>query len=847
MKKLVYCLFLVLGAVSIKAQDIVKPNVIIFYTDDLGWQDSQLNDDYGTDILAETPNMLRLAQAGAKFSNAYSPAPTCAPSRGGLLSGRHPAKNKLIQVSGGGLPSLTKAKSANRLMAPFFPKRMALEEYTIAEAMKAAGYTTGHIGKWHVEGENNSALSTDQGFDSKFTGRGMHQNMGDRFTGYATDDANDKYKIDEDGRPFDEVTEEALIFMDENKDEPFFMYMATWLVHTPIQTRDIALLTYYCNKLGIPVPTSDVDIATEEGQANPYYAAMIATVDWSLGKVIDYLEATDDPRNPGKKLFETTYIIFSSDNGASEQDGSEIVTDNFPLDQGKTKAKEGGVRVPLVITGPDIISNVEYDNLANGLDFYPTVLSMAGATIGSGNGDAISTTLYEDLDGANLLPLLKGESTIVEDMDGNERTDLYWHYPSGDNGVMRSSIRSGEYKLYRVYAEEGTYHEAFQLYDSNGNNVDHEEMIDVINFMPEALKTEMISKLDNFLIETDARLPQWNPDYDEADAASFTNLDAVPSIATIAYNQTSKLVTATRLSDATKASIASGYLLYQEANNEDEWFESGIATVNGDVITAVVPDNAVNVAFTLRDENNFLVLSDELEIENIPQITLNVTDVEQIFQPESDQVYAELVGSTTANSAFVQMRTAGGGDGVNINVAASQSVVCEKITFRVRSQDEDTANFKVTIGDAVQAYEYTSTRSADDVYFEFTTPITFTNTAQSMEVLLTGLSNSDNSVVPRFRIYDITFHLDLTTLGIEDVIETSNGVTLNIVPNPVKNSFSLSDQVISGRLYNMNGQEVLKFNNRYTNIDVSGIRSGLYILKVLNANNTESYLKFIKE
>ena len=101
------------------------------------------------------------------------------------------------------------------------------------------------------------------------------------------------------------------------------------------------------------MPTSDIDVTTG-GQSNPYYGAMIATMDWSLGKVVDYLKATDDPRNPGKKLFETTYIIFSSDNGASEMDGDEIVTDNFPLDEGKTSAKEGGVRVPLVITGPDI-------------------------------------------------------------------------------------------------------------------------------------------------------------------------------------------------------------------------------------------------------------------------------------------------------------------------------------------------------------------------------------------------------------------------------------------------------------------------------------------------------------
>lgn len=838
MRNILLYLFLITSIFSVQGQEIVKPNVIIFYTDDLGWQDTELNfipREGLSEPLAETPNMLSLAAEGAKFSNAYSPAPTCAPSRGGLLSGKHPAKTNLIQVSGGELPALKKAKAANKLMAPFFPKRMALEEYTIAEAMSAAGYKTDHIGKWHVEGANNFPVATDQGFDVKQTSRGMHQNMGDRWEGYATDAEGDPYRIDEDGRPYDAVTEDALAFMESNKDEPFFMYMATWLVHTPIQTRDIALLTYYCEKLGIPVPTGDVDITTG-GQSNPYYAAMIATVDWSLGKVVDYLKTTDDPRNPGKKLFETTYIIFSSDNGASEMDGNEIVTDNFPLDEGKTSAKEGGVRVPLVVTGPDI-PVAEYDHLANGLDFYPTILSMTGATV--------DESVFNDLDGGDLYPLLKGESNIVKDVHGNERTDLFWHYPSGDNGKMRSSIRSGGYKLYKVYGEEGNYYEAFELYDANGDNVDHEEMIDVINFMPTTIKDEMIAKLETFLVENDARLPTWNPDYAESDVSSFENLDKVPSIASVVYNQSSGIVTATMEDDVTKAAVSSGHLLYRKNEAKEEWFEAGKVTVNGSKLTAVVPEDAHEVVFNMRDENNFLVLSNKLEIINVAQVTLNVTEEQQKFEPESEDVYAELIGNTTANSAFVQMRTEGGGDGFNINVTAAESVVCNKITFRVRSREGDTANFDITIGDETQSFEYTSTRDADDFYYDFDSPVTFDDTAKTIEFLVTGLTNSDVELVERFRVYDVTFHLDLSSLSIDDV---SNDLkSIKIYPNPSKNTFSLSKDVESGVVYNMIGEKVYEFRGKSKNIDVSGLQSGIYLVYVVDEFGSKQTVRLIKE
>ena len=147
---------------------------------------------------------------------------------------------------------------------------------------------------------------------------------------------------------------------------------------------------------------------------------MVASLDWSLGKVVDYLEVTDDPRHPGKKLIETTYIIFSSDNGGVENVGQEIVTDNSPLDEGKKYIQEGGIRTPMVITGPDVVIG-DYDNVASHLDFFPTILSLTGTTA--------PASVTDKLDGVDLSPFLKGDSTIIEDGDGNERTDLFWHFP----------------------------------------------------------------------------------------------------------------------------------------------------------------------------------------------------------------------------------------------------------------------------------------------------------------------------------------------------------------------------------------------------------------------------------
>lgn len=366
---------LVIGAGTLTADSSSrpsKPNVLLMYVDDLGWQDVKC---YDVDEQSpyETPNLDALAKKGVLFRQAYSPAPTCAPSRCAIMSGKHPARLQKTHVKGGHPP--TPHRSTAPFMPPWYHGGLGVEETTIAEALRSNGYRTGHSGKWHIAIEHSAyPQPKDHGFDVTSSGRGVNTKMSPhRLTGFATSDSSDPYQLDDKGFPRDSVTIDAISFMEESKQDPFFLYYATWLVHYPIQSRSKALLEKYCEKMGVEMPTDPGYLAENGQQKNPYYGAMVETLDAYIGHLVDYLETTDDPRWPGHKLAENTYIIFSSDNGGCEGAG-ETYTTNAPLDKGKSSAKEGGTRVPLIIAGPEIKKGIDSDVLANGLDFYPSTL-----------------------------------------------------------------------------------------------------------------------------------------------------------------------------------------------------------------------------------------------------------------------------------------------------------------------------------------------------------------------------------------------------------------------------------------------------------------------------------------
>ncbi|MCH6258624.1 sulfatase [Puniceicoccaceae bacterium K14] len=614
MKRFVYIISLFIGLALTATAEIEKPNVIVFYVDDLGWQDVQVND-LDDPCPYETPNIVRLAEQGMNFTQGYSPAPTCSPSRAGIITGQHPAKLGLTHVHLGWMRSASKR---DRLVPPYLESHLNLDALTIADAMKRNGYRTGHSGKWHV-----GLTSASYGFDVVDQDRGIHRGMDDRTKDFATKDdkkyplSKEKYPPYSDEKPegisypYDQVTESALSFMKENGDEPFFLNLCHWMVHWPVLTRNAELLEFYCDKMGQPFPPKPGDM-TLPGQQNPYFAAMVTSVDWSLGRVVDFLKQTDDPRHPGKKLIETTYIFFTSDNGGAEVRGPEVISDNYPLKYGKKYAEEGGIRVPLVVAGPGISSGTKFDGLVNQLDFFPTILELTDSSVSSED--------QKELSGLDISPLLTGQSYTIVDEAGVEREHLFWHFPHNGDVSKKSAIRSGDFKLYKRYATND--YELYRLY-KDGKRYDLEEKHDLAK-NPEfsSVVEQLGATLEKELIANNAIPPYLNPDYEK----KTTKSAAIKSIKFNSSSHKAKLV----VRDSGPA-ITEAYVIYsrkpgtakkkdKQSTKKDgsELFGMKIPakiSSNGYVVSAIVPSEIPAVAFVLIDANGYQIYSD-IEIAN---------------------------------------------------------------------------------------------------------------------------------------------------------------------------------------------------------------------------------------
>ena len=242
-------LLLFLGAAA--AEDSLrpaKPNVVLILVDDLGWQDVAC---YDIDERSpfETPHIDALAKKGVMFWQGYSPAPTCAPSRCAIMSGNHPARAQKTHVVGGAPPAPYN-REAHRMIPPWYSGRMPAGEMTLARALQQNGYVTGHSGKWHMAIDHKAfPQPKDQGFDWSRDSLGVSRRMKpDRLTDFATAEKGDPFRLDGEGFAFDQTTADAIEFVGEHKDKPFFLYYATWLVHTPIHTRSKERLQKYCRK-----------------------------------------------------------------------------------------------------------------------------------------------------------------------------------------------------------------------------------------------------------------------------------------------------------------------------------------------------------------------------------------------------------------------------------------------------------------------------------------------------------------------------------------------------------------------------------------------------------------------
>ncbi|CAH8283018.1 arylsulfatase A-like enzyme [Mariniflexile fucanivorans] len=582
--------------------DRPEPNVVLLLTDDLGWQDVKCYD-IDQPSPYETPNIDAFAKNGVQFWQAYSPAPTCAPSRSAIMSGNHPARAQKTHVVGGAPPTVYANKDTQRIMDPWYSGRMPENEMTLARVLQQKGYTTGHTGKWHMA-INHLAYPQpeDQGFDITTHDRGATvPQKPHRLTDFATTDASDPYRLDENGFPYHQNSEDALKFLKENKQDPFFLYYATFLVHAPIHTRSKALLEKYCKKLGVAFPT-DPNHWDLEGQNNPYYCAMVEMMDYYVGQVFNYLETTEDPRWPGHKLSENTYIIFTSDNGGMEGHPGEVFTDNYPLDKGKINAKEGGTRVPLIISGPGITKGVQSDVVVNGLDFYPTILSLLN----------IEKPKDKHLDGDDLSTLLLKDPTnpkLVLDKDGKERTTMMWHFP---HSSYQSTLRVGDYKFIRNYDYKNNpktpEFELYRLYDSakgTAQRVDIEEANNLAISDSKRAK-EMNDKLTEMLTEMKASYPSYNPNY----KSDMEHKETVPTVLSASKNHNQ--VTFKYKENGAKVVMANLIYTTNGGHNYEEWFKAE-AQINSDAtVSATLPKGTTHYIINLIDEHNFLVSYPEM-------------------------------------------------------------------------------------------------------------------------------------------------------------------------------------------------------------------------------------------
>ncbi len=594
------CIVLVGHGVRLNAEEAAppKPNVILLLTDDLGWQDVKCYD-IDKPSPMETPNIDALAKKGVMFWQAYSPAPTCAPSRCAIMSGNHPARAQKTHVVGGGPPT-PHSRPHFRMMPPWYSGRMPADEMTLAKVLQQNGYRTGHCGKWHMAINHNAfPQPEDQGFDWTRHDRGTTvPARPNRLSGFATRDKNDPFRLDKNGFPYHQNSEDALTFVRENKDKPFFLYYATWLVHTPIHTRSEELLEKYRKKLGVEYPKNPEEWKGE-GQTNPFYCAMVEQLDYYVGTLFNYLEQTDDPRWPGHKLSENTYIIFTSDNGGMEAAGRQhIITDNYPLDRGKISAMEGGVRVPLIITGPNIPANIQSDVMVNGLDFYPTILSLVGAKVPAG----------KHLDGCDLAGLLHKNpqgAALVRESDGSVRDTMVFHFPH--SVALESTIRVGDYKLIRNYDHVNNDHttelELYRLYKTTAGaqqRVDIEEAKNLANSMPEKTQ-EMNQKLTQLLSEMKASYPYYNPGFKGA----LPNKDKVCSV--LSHKQQGNIVEFSYKENGAKVVRANLVYTLNGGTRYEEWYRQPAKLAPGNTASARLPTGTTHFYLNLIDQNNFLV------------------------------------------------------------------------------------------------------------------------------------------------------------------------------------------------------------------------------------------------
>ena len=441
--------------INMQAQEqLSRPNIVFILADDMGWKDLSC---YGNNF-NETPHIDSLAGSGIRFTQAYAAAPVSSPTRASILTGKHPAELKLTNFIVG-----DKTDPKSPVLPAKWTPYLSSKEITLAEILKQNGYRTSMVGKWHL-GTGDSIAPWNQGFD--YT-RMINKNGLDYYNYSIAIDSYQNEFVDK-GTDYltDKLTSYGVDFIRQNEKKPFFLYLAYSAPHVLLVPKAEKIKKYLlkCGYNG-----------TKAG--NPYYAAMLESLDDGVGEIMKSLRLSGQ--------LENTIIIFASDNGGvGMEELGPTPTSNLPLRKWKGFLYEGGIRVPTIVSWKSKLSPAISDYYFSSIDYLPTLCEMVGIK-----------KLPDSISGKSIVPLLyqQSENKIQNDT-------LYWHYPHFSNQGSRpaGAVRCGDFKLIENYET----HE-LELYNLK-NDIGE---LHNLSKTDKKKTIEMYNMLDNWRKKNNAEMP----------------------------------------------------------------------------------------------------------------------------------------------------------------------------------------------------------------------------------------------------------------------------------------------------------------------------------------------------
>lgn len=452
------------GAATAAAQNrpARPPNIVFILIDDYGWRDTGFNGS----TFYQTPHIDALARGGIVFSHGYSASPVCSPTRAAIMTGKYPARLHLTAHLQGASNRLHYTK----VLQPNARLELPLAEVTIAELLRERGYRTACIGKWHLG--RTGFRPSNQGFDVELGGDEAGSTNSFFYPQWTK-------KIPLEGKPgdylTDRLTELAVDFIHAHRDRPFFLYLPHFAVHTPIEPKPEKIPKYAARS------------RPEDPQNYPGYAAMIESMDESVGRVMTAL------REAG--IEDNTLVVFTADNGGvtSREWKNRPITSNLPLRSGKGHLYEGGIRVPTIVRWPGVTqAGSTCTEPILSIDYAPTLAEAAG----------VPQSRLPAMDGRSITRLLRGARTLG-------RGEVFWHYPhySPQLGTPAAAIRRGPDKLILFFEDDRA-----ELYDLER---DPGERTDLAAAQP-AKAAQLRKRLEAWLRDTQAQIPAPNAKHDPA-------------------------------------------------------------------------------------------------------------------------------------------------------------------------------------------------------------------------------------------------------------------------------------------------------------------------------------------